>query len=247
VKNKLLTCYSASMALTALILGTTGAFAQSTMEGPLTPTEIANLFAGGTTGPPPSATFQDPTPGAPPGPGQVVSGTPTPLFGGPLATPAANSVLLVLSATSTDVNSLGSIKLGFDSAANSPVTFSKTDFFTDTFPTGISGIANGAVNGINFYGDAATPVEHAAVDIVYTTIITPQTLLGDVTITSPINLRGDVFSDFDGKIVDSAANSGALGVAPIPEPSRIALFGVGAIGLMGVMVMRHRRHHCTSE
>jgi hypothetical protein len=158
---------------------------------------------------------------------------------------AANSVLLVLSATSTDVNSLGSIKLGFDSAANSPVTFGKTDFFTDTFPTGISGIADGAVNGIKFYSDAATTVEHAAVDIVYTTPLT-QTLLGDVTITSPINLRSDVFSDFDGKIVDNAANSGALGVAPIPEPSRVALFGVGAIGLMGVMVMRHRRHHCTS-
>ena len=34
--------------------------------------------------------------------------------------------------------------------------------------------------------------------------------------------------------------------AAVPEPNPTALFGVAAIGLMGVMVVRHRRHHCTS-
>jgi hypothetical protein len=33
--------------------------------------------------------------------------------------------------------------------------------------------------------------------------------------------------------------------AAVPEPNPTALFGVAAIGLMGVMVVRHRRHHCT--
>jgi hypothetical protein len=33
--------------------------------------------------------------------------------------------------------------------------------------------------------------------------------------------------------------------APVPEPSPMALYGVAAIGLMGVMMVRHRRHHCT--
>jgi choice-of-anchor A domain-containing protein len=31
----------------------------------------------------------------------------------------------------------------------------------------------------------------------------------------------------------------------VPEPSPMAFFGVGAIGLMGVMVVRHRRYHRT--
>jgi hypothetical protein len=74
-------------------------------------------------------------------------------------------------------------------------------------------------------------------------------VLGDVTITSPINLRVDVFGDNSstGLIVGNAANSGAEGVSPvpIPEPSPTALF-VGAIALIGVMVVSHRRHHCTS-
>jgi hypothetical protein len=73
--------------------------------------------------------------------------------------------------------------------------------------------------------------------------------LGDVTITSPINLRVDVFGDSSttGLIVGNAANSGAEGVSPvpIPEPSPTALF-VGAIALIGVLVVRHRRHRCTS-
>jgi hypothetical protein len=34
--------------------------------------------------------------------------------------------------------------------------------------------------------------------------------------------------------------------APVPEPNSMALYGVGAIGLLGVMVVRHRRQHCTT-
>jgi hypothetical protein len=99
----------------------------------------------------------------------------------------------------------------------------------------------GDVNGIKFYDPN---VQHAAADITFPTTIPSGVALGDLTITSPIALRVDVFSDRGGKIVDSAANSGALGV--VPEFSPMALFGVAAIGLIGVMVVRHRRHHCTS-
>jgi len=34
--------------------------------------------------------------------------------------------------------------------------------------------------------------------------------------------------------------------SPVPEPDSMALYGVGAIGLLGVMVVRHRRQHCTT-
>jgi hypothetical protein len=73
---------------------------------------------------------------------------------------------------------------------------------------------------------------------------------GPFTITCsdpfPTNLRADVFGDSGGLIVGNAANSGAEGIttAPVPEPNPMALCGVATIGLMGVMVVRHRRHHC---
>jgi hypothetical protein len=248
MENKLLARYSASITLTALILGTTVALASPTPVSITKQTagEVAILNgAGANYGPPSNATFPD-------GPFTVGSGTPATLTAGPAGV-NADTVLLVLSATSTDVPFPGTISLKFDDLA--PVSFSSADFFTTAqggFPSGpphhnIPGIANGAVNGIKF-----PDAEHAAADILFNDVLTPTgAVLGDVTITSPINLRVDVFGDNSstGLIVGNAANSGAEGVSPgpvpIPEPSPTALF-VGAIALIGVMVVRHRRHHCTS-
>jgi hypothetical protein len=239
MENRLFTSYQAWMTLTGLILGTTAAFAAVPSISVDTAAEVAALNGTSATyGPPSNATFPD-------GPLTVGSGTSATLTGGPNAA-NADTILLVLSATSTDVTSLGAgtITLGFDSATGSPVTFHSSDFFTTTaggFPSSIMGIANGAVNGIMF-----PTAEHAAADITFPTTLTNGVALGDVTITSPINLRVDVFGDKNGKIVGNAANTGAEGVTPIPEPSSMALYGVGAVGLMGVMMVRHRRHHCTS-
>ena len=189
-------------------------------------------------GPPSNATFPD-------GPITVVSWTSVTLTGGPAAA-NADTVLLVLSAASTNVPFSGSISLKFDTLP--AVSFSVANFFSTAeggIRPSIQGIANGAVNGIMF-----PTAEHAAADILFNDVLTPTgAVLGDVTITSPINLRVDVFGDNSstGLIVGNAANSGAEGVSPvpIPEPSPTALF-VGAIALIGVMVVSHRRHHCTS-
>jgi hypothetical protein len=244
MENKLSVCYSASIALSALILGTTAALASPTPTAIQVETaaDVAALNGTGAVyGPPSNATFPD-------GPFTVGSGTSATLSAGP-AGGNADTLLLVLSATSTDVASLGTITLKFDGLT--PVSFSSADFFTSAqggFPTtNIPGIANGAVNGIKF-----PTAEHAAADITFSGPLTPtDAVLGDVTITSSINLRVDVFGDNSstGLIVGNAANSGAEGITgipvPIPEPTPTALF-VGAIALIGVMVVRHRRRDCTS-
>jgi hypothetical protein len=237
MQNRLFTCYSTWMTLAGLILGPTAAFAQTIRVD--SAAQVAALNGTGANyGPPANATFPD-------GPFTIASGTSATLTGGPAAA-NADTILLVLSATSANVASLGSIKLAFDSATGSPVTITSANFFTTAaggFPSSIPGIANGAVNGISF-----PTAEHAAVDITFSGPLTKGADLGDVTITTPINLRVDVFGDSSstGRIVGNAANSGAEGVRPIPEPSPMALFGVGAIGLVGIMVVRHRRHYCTS-
>jgi len=236
--NKLLKCYGASIALAGLMLGTTGAFAATpTGITVQTAAEVATLNGSGANyGPPSNATFPD-------GPFTVASGTSATLSAGP-AGGDADTILLVLSGSKASLGA-GTIGLTFDGLT--PVSFTASNFFSTAaggFPASIMGIANGAVNGISFPG-----ADHAAADITFNGPLTPTGVaLGDVTITSPIPLRVDVFGDNSstGRIVGNAANSGAEGVAPIPEPSPMALFGVGAIGLMGVMVMRHRRHHCTS-
>jgi hypothetical protein len=160
------------------------------------------------------------------------------LTGGPAAS-NADTILLVLSTNS--LASLGAGTIGLTFEGLSPVRFTASDFFSTTlggFPSKISGIANGQVNGISF-----PSADHAAADIIFSESLTKDATLGAVTITSPINLRVDVFGDANGLIVGNAANGGSEGITPVPEPSPMALFGVTAIGLVGVMVVRHRWHH----
>ena len=173
---------------------------------PLSSSEMQALTTGGTYGPPAPATFPD-------GPYTVASGATSELTTGPAAS-NADSVLLVVSATASQVAALGSQTVTLDYGGET-VTFSASDFATsaaDGFPSKIGGIANGQVNGISF-----PTAEHAAVDIVYnkslSSLFGPTgSNIAPVTIDSPINLRVDVFGDNNGKIVGNAANSGAEGV-----------------------------------
>jgi len=236
MKNKLLTSGIVRMALTGLILETSTGFAASSPVGIAVETaeQVAALNGSGATyGPPSNATFRD-------GPFPVASGTSGNLTGGPEAS-NADSILLVLSTNS--LVSLGPGTIGLTFEGLSPVSFTASDFFSTTlggFASNISGIGNGQVNGISF-----PSADHAAADIIFSESLTKDVTLGAVTITSPINLRVDVFGDANGLIVGNAANGGAEGITPVPEPRPTALFGVAAIGLLGVMVLRHRRHHWT--
>jgi len=246
MKNRLFNSYIAGMALAGLILGTSPGFAATatSLNGPLTQGQLQALNGPGATyGTPSNATFPD-------GPITVNSGTGATLSGGPDAS-SANSVLLVLSATDASVMTLGGQTIGLTfsgSGLTASVTFGEGDFISQAnsgFPSNTQSIANGVVNGVQF-----STADHAAADILFSSPLVKGETLGTVSITSPINLRVDVFGDSgtsgtDLIVVGNAANSGAEGVSPIPEPSPMALFGVAAIGLMGVMVVRHRRHHCT--
>jgi hypothetical protein len=150
------------------------------------------------------------------------------LTGGPAASGLWKAILLVLSANS--LASLGAGTIGLTFEGLSPVSFTASDLFSTTlggFPSKISGIANGQVNGISF-----PSADHAAADIIFSESLTKDATLGAVTIR-----------DTNGLIVGNAANGGAEGITPVPEPSPMALFGVTAIGLVGVIVVRHRRHH----
>ena len=236
MKNKLFTTGIASMALTGLILEISTGFAASSPVGIAVETaeQVSALNGSGATyGPPSNATFQG-------GPVSVASGASSNLTGGPKAS-NADTILLVLSTNS--LVSLGPGAIGLTFEGLSPVSFTPSDFFSTTiggFPSNIPGIGNGQVNGISF-----PSADHAAADIIFSESLTKDATLGAVTITSPINLRVDVFGDANGLIVGNAADGGAEGITPVPEPNPTALLGVAAIGLMSVMVLRHRRHHRT--
>jgi PEP-CTERM motif len=237
----------------AAAIGLAASAGAVTISGPLTAAQLSALNGSGAAyGPPAPAHFTEP------GPITVDSGSPSTLFAGPSAhgmgSAAASTALLVLSAAPADVATLGSITLTFDALPS--VTFSASDFFTTAaagFPSSIGGIANGAVNGIKFPGS-----EHAAVDLDFgaliSTLFATDAPIDSVTITTPINLRVDVFGDNLGLIVNNAANSGALGVqcvaggpipctgspvVPTPEPNALALVG-GALALFGLL---WRRRH----
>jgi hypothetical protein len=234
MRNKLATSGIAWMVLTGLILETSTGFAASPVSITVeTAEQVAALNVSGATYKPPSnATF-------PGGPSTVVSGTSVNLTGGPGAS-NADTILLVLSTSS--LASLGAGTIGLTFEGLSPVSFTASDFFSTTlggFPSRISGIGNGQVNGISFPG-----ADHAAADIIFSEFLTKNSTLGAVTITSPINLRVDVFGDANGLIVGNASNGGAEGITPVPEPDPMALFGIAAISLMGVLVVHHRLHGC---
>jgi hypothetical protein len=166
----------------------------------------------------------------------VPSRTATPLFTGPNYG-NVNSILLVISGA---IPTGDTITLTFDSLPS--VNFTSANFVSTAaagFPTGpggINGIANGDVNGVVF-----PTALHAGADLtgLPTGLFTDQ-LLANVTISQTIatNLRVDVFGDLNGRIVNNAANSGALGIG-IPEPASLALFGAALFGL--AFVKRRRK------
>lgn len=187
------------------------------------PVNLSTFTSGAAYGPPAPAHFTEP------GPITVTSGTATPLFTGPNYGNVA-SLLLVISGA---IPAGEIITLTYDALA--PIMFNSGDFVSTAaagFPSLIGGIANGDVNGIVF------PISlHAAADLtgLPTGLATDQ-LLADVTISQTIatNLRVDVFGDRNGKIINNASNSGALGVSgriPVPEPASASIFGFALLGL----------------
>src|SRR5215208_1212712 len=187
------------------------------------PVNLATFTSGATYGPASPAHFTEP------GPITVSSGTATPLFTGP-DYGDVNSLLLVIS---------GAIPAGdlitLTLASLAPITFAAADFVTSAaagFPSNIGGIGNGNVNGVVF-----PTALHAGADLTDLPAgLSTDQFLANVTISQTIatNLRVDVFGDLNGRIINNASNSGALGIAgatPIPEPASLAVFGTALLGL----------------
>ena len=178
-----------------------------TSIAPLTSAQFNALNSGGAVyGPAASAAFTD-------GPFTVASGVASNLMTAPRASDA-NGIALVLSATAADIAALGSqtIQLTFNGQT---ITFSAANFASGSsegFPSSIGGLANGQVNGIRFSSSL-----HAGANFTYAAPLSSVggtgSSLGSVVVTSPINLRVDVFGDKNGVIIDNAANSGAEGVS----------------------------------
>ena len=140
-----------------------------------------------------------------------------------------DSILLVLTSL-TPLEANQSITLTFDDKlgnADDTVTFKSSDFFT-TAQAGFPSSNNGKINGISF---TARNALHAGVDITYSGALPASAVVASVTVSSPIDLRLDVFGDKQGLIMSRSANSNGEGV-DAPEPSAFLLFGVGLLGLL---------------
>ena len=174
------------------------------ITAPLTTGQLQDLNGcGATYGPSAPAHFTEP------GPIITNSGTATPLYTGPSGG-QVDSLVFVLSATPVlDPSALITLSFG-----SSVVVFHAMDFassLADGFPSNISGIANGAVNGIKF-----TNAVHTAVEVTFNAPLTSfggkDSVIGNLSINSSVDLRVDIFGVHNGVIVSNAANSGAIGV-----------------------------------
>lgn len=211
-----------------------------TVTGPVTASQMTSLNNGASYGMPSAAVFTD-------GPLTVNSGTSTPLLAGP--TPGQSDVdylLFVVSGSAANVATLGSVTITINGqlptySGGGSVTFHASDFFTTTaagFPGNITSIANGTVNGISFPNSVHAGAEATGFDF---GSISSGTILANVSVSSPIDLRVDIFGvDAAGAIAwdtiaNNAANSGALGVSggsSVPDgASTLALLGFSVVGI----------------
>jgi hypothetical protein len=191
--------------------------------------DLSSLTAGASYGPPAPAHFTEP------GPATVPSGTAAPLFPGP-SYGNIDSLLLVISGA---IPSGDIITLTYGDLA--PITFSLSDFVSTAsagFDSNINGIGNGAVNGVVF-----STALHAGADVTgLPSGLATDEFLAMVTISQTIatQLRVDVFGDVDGRIINNAADSGALGVtsrSPAAGDSAVAVPEPASVGMLGIALL----------
>ena len=137
------------------------------------------------------------------------------------------------------------------------VSFAAADFYKALdagFPSNISGIGNGEVNGVKFQ---SAVVAGARVSLDGLADAETDSDIGDVVVKTPVNARVDIFGLGSSvptvakakkaggatlvqdepvlRIVSNTPNSGALGVTPggpspsVPEPSAALVFGAGLV------------------
>ena len=241
---------AALLAATTGLIGPQTALAAS-IDGPLTLSEFQDLTDGADYGPPPPIRGHDENTA---GPLVFNSGDQVTLFGAAGVEDVA-SILLVISASNTDVATLGSISIDFSMPDLAVINLGSTDFFTTDdlgFPNGppgpgVTGLGNGdSVNGIAFPGALHGGV---LVELDDLSDVEVDDVVAMLTVTTGINLRVDIFGvDANGVILNNASNSGAFGVRPgdypppsndIPEPATIAMLTIGLAGMIARKTWKH--------